>query len=968
MRYFLFLILLLSSGLFTFVFGENEYIIHRNYYPPRGKIVYATLSNDGRYVLAIDKQHSIRVWTYHTGRALRTLRSGEHKATIAVMHPAKSFLFTGGKDGNINVWDLKKGSLLKTLSQHSTPITALSISGNGEFLVSGAQDKKVLLWKLDRYKVIEKISDPSRKITDISFHPSSGTFAWSNTEQEVKVWDIRRRKVVASHKKHLGAVTGLQFNPKTEIIASASADKTIIFWDWKQKKILKTVSGHSQRVSAISFHPSGKQLLSCSTDSRIYLWNTSTYKIASELAPSDKALIGCTFSQSGKEILGVFKKNNLRTWSLGNKGKWGNLSGHKRSIQSLDISPNGSRLISASTDMTIKLWNILPDGKKLIRSYPFKDYKVEQIRFSPDNRYFATATTNSQIIIWDSKKSSSGSDINYALKSHTGKVNTIDFHPNRNFLISGGADKRVILWDLDQKKSIYQSEVHSGQIESIRYSNTGHQYATASKDKTVKVWDAKNHRLQFVLKGHKKGVRKIAFSPTSRILASASDDRTISIWDLSNGKLIKNFLAHDFVISALQFSPDGNTLISASRDKTIRLWNIRDGSFIKTLSGEKEQITSIATHPKRRLLAVGTLGTPINMLVLPRKYFRPSPKSRSKTTGTTSAPQTKLQELRESSIPLEDGGAFARELSDSGINAQDTKVEKVVEVKDKIFDPVIEAVDRELLANQSRLNTLMGENKICENASEVELISYNILKKVPSDQMAYYALMKSFIVNKDLQMIYLMAKIGQHATFYKDKYNFISKSEANEFFYSWMATVFSQSVMGAGSDINLEFTDCHGEISTLYMPNYLLFIDLPQETIENITKDKVSVDFRILAGSKGTPEAFRNRVFALIEAVEKKRKVISEPILKEYMPGIEGWYYGYVSVNLSNIQQWGVSSERLKFQIKRERNEWMTFFTSNNKQKTVLLKQGNYYVKVNNKVRKAFILDRKDQRIEVKPE
>lgn len=968
MRYLLFLFVLLFSGVLVPVLALNEYIIHRNYYPPRGEIIYGTLSNDGRYVFAIDKQHSIRVWVYHSGRTLKTLRSGEHKAVIAVMHPAKSLLFTGGKDGSINIWDLKKGTLFKTLTQHSTPITALSISSNGEFLISGAQDSQVLLWKLDRYNVIEKISDPAKKITAVTFHPSSRKFAWANRTRQIKIWDIQKRKVVASQKKHLGEVTGLQFNPKNNLIASASADRTIILWDWKNKKIIKVLTGHTRGVTGISYHPSGNKLLSCAADNQIYIWNTSSFKITSKLSPSEKPLIGCTFSQGGRQVLGTYIKNYLRTWSIGNKGKWADLSGHKRAIQSLDISPSGDRLISASTDMSIKLWDIKPGVKKMIRSYPFNGFKVEQIRFSPDNIHFATANTNSQILVWDSRKKTDEAELFYTLKGHNGKINTIAFHPTKNFLISAGADKKVILWDLGQKKNIYESEVHSGQIESIRFSRKGDRYATSSKDRTIKVWDTQSHRLLFTFRGHKRGVRDIAFSSNDTLLASASDDKTIGLWNLLNGKLIKKFPAHDFVISALHFSPDGSTLISASRDKTIRLWNIKDGSFIKTLSGENEQITSVATHPKRRLLAVGTLGPNINMLILPRKYFKPLSKRKSRLPEDGKVDMTSDGSNDESVAVTDEQDSVLLNESKNATTSKDTQTEEVSEAKDKIFDPVVESVDHQLLSSQSRLNLLMKENNICENSSEIETISFSILKKLPSDQAAYYALMKTFIVNKDLQMIYLMAKIGQYASFFTEKYDFIPQSEAADFFNSWMKTVFNQAIMRGDSNVNLEFTDCHGAISTLNMPNYLLFIDLPEETVQRIINNKVAVDFSAFTRTGGTPELFRDKVFALIDAVEKDDRMITELTLRDYMPGISGWNYGYITVNLSNIQQWGLSSERVKYQIKRERHGWMTFYTDTNKQKTVLLRQGNYYVKVNNKVRKAFILSQNNQKIEIKPE
>ena len=82
-------------------------------------------------------------------------------------------------------------------------------------------------------------------------------------------------------------------------------------------------------------------------------------------------------------------------------------------------------------------------------------------------------------------------------------------------------------------------------------------------------------------------------------------------------------------------------------------------------------------------------------------------------------------------------------------------------------------------------------------------------------------------------------------------------------------------------------------------------------------------------------------------------------------PQARGYRYGTLRVDMSRVQQWTSRESRLQFQLKRDQEDWLTYLADTNRTKTMLLRLGNYYLKVNGKVRKAFILTKEDQEEEV---
>jgi WD40 repeat protein len=969
-KYFIFLIICFLAPQ---LFAKNEYIIHRTYYTPPGLVIDGGLTGDMKYVIAVDKGNAIRSWRYQSGRALKAIRTGTHKATTIVVHPTKPWVFSGGKDKNINIWDIKKGTQVKSLPGHEGPIKTLAISNNGELLLSGGNDAFIRLWQLEQNKVIGQIMESSRNVIDLAFHPSNKIMAWVNGQGEVKIWDISKKIVISSHRKHTKPVNEIAFSSKGSIIASASNDKTIILWDWKAKQLLTTFSGHNKPVTGLSFHPQNENLISCSADGTIILWDVRTRKRIDSLNLVDKPVKGCRFSIDGKKVLGIFQKNYVKTWSLGDKGFFASLKGHTNSVQSIDISKNGSTLISASQDNTIKIWNIKKNNHKLIKTFKLKNYRVEQIRFAPDNIHFATAGSNAEIRIWDRRKKKDDENLFISLRGHRGKINSIDYHPSQNLLISAGADKFIMIWNLDQKKFIYKHMAHKGQINTIRFSKTGDKYATGSMDRTAKIWSLKSNRQLFTLKRHQRGIRNVAFSPDGKTLASASDDKKIILWDVQTGKALKTLRGHDFIVSTADFSVDSKTLISSSRDKTVRLWDVSTGNFLKTLTGERDQITSVSINHPARLLAVSTLGTEINLLRLPKKYF----------ASTTSSKKFFSEFSDNTSIAEEDVFSSGTDLESQGqtdpnqVSDQDIQTEIKVEEKDKIFEPVIEELDHELLSLQTELNRLLKIGNTCEDKDQIETISHRILNKMPDDQSAYFGIMKARIAEKDLPMVYVMSKFGYNAVYQKNQYDFSSTQQMNDFFGLWRDTVFSQMTMNDPSNMQLEFNDCNDQVQMIKLPQNLLFIDIPTEIIEKVFKQKIYIDFGIFSDLQDNATAFRDRLLALIDAIEEtgvNDKVFKLDIVRKFIGGPGSGVYGYLTVNLTNVQQFGMSSNRALFQVKQEKPAnaklkttygWRSYLTDQHRIKTILLRKGNYYLKLNNKVRKAFMIIDNNQKINV---
>jgi len=926
-------------------FAKDSFVFHQSFKGPKGKVYGGALSPDGRYVVMIDKRRTIRVWSYANGRQLKAIKPGTHRPLVIAFHPKKNLLFTGGQDGKINIWDIRKGQRVQTLDAKKGPVKTLSISKDGELLASGGKSNMIVVWRLDRYKMAKKILEPTGEVVSIDWHPNNRLIGWSNGNGEVKVWDTKSGILKGSHKLHRGKVFKVKFHPQGAHIVSAGGDKKVIFWDFKKKKTAKTIVAGSGGITGFDFDARGKSLLTCSLDENIKVWDLRKDKVKDVLKLVNKPVLGCQFANAARSILGVFENTYLRGWNLGDNGYLATLKGHKKSIISLDVSSSSRFLLSLSSDSELKLWDIRK--MKTVKTYKIpKGHHPICVKFSPKNKLFATCGSNSEVLVWDRDSGV----VKFALKGkHKGKITSLDFSRAENQLISAGADKKIVVWDLKSKRSLFQKQVHQGQINKVRYSEKGDIYVTGSADKTAKVFRSFDNQLLFTLKGASRGIRSVQASRSKDLIATVSDDTTIRLYSQVDGSKRGELRGHEFIITDVNFSPSGRALVTASRDKTVKLWDGRKSKFIRTLTGQDHQVTAMAVERGGDRMFVGTLNGEINVLRLPKKVFGVRTKRVKAIEKMQEANALEVQALES---------IEAKEPVKKEFSAVDVAEEQAGLQRDSVFDPPTVFVDQELLALKQNLNRLLKERNTCQNSDELESSALKVLVKNADDQSAFYALLQVYALRHDIQSVYLMAKLGIKATFFTGTYDYSDPVKIRRFFKVWNDEVFNLSVV-EGADLRLEFIDCKNNILLTSLPKELLYFEVPDEVVKPMLSGQLTIDFNYFTALSNEPEVFKDRLFGLIAGVVHGERHVDSKTIKKYIPLGKDSGYGTLHLDLTKIEQFG-DRKRIKFQLKRGSMAWMSFVSDTDQTKSLLLPKGEYYLRVNNKLKRAFVV-KKDQ-------
>lgn len=221
----------------------------------------------------------------------------------------------------------------------------------------------------------------------------------------------------------------------------------------------------------------------------------------------------------------------------------------------------------------------------------------------------------------------------------------------------------------------------------------------------------------------------------------------------------------------------------------------------------------------------------------------------------------------------------------------------------------------------------------------------------PYDKAAYHALVNVGIVQQDLKMVFLMSMIGRKAVFFSHIYGYDLPQAVEAVLDFWQDKIFNPTRERAGLELRLNVVGCDGEKRIQSLPQALTAVDLPQEALTTLASKKVRVNFQQF---KNLDDArFQNRVFQLVsQATRPRRGGDGKPVVLTLKDGGDT-PAGLLQLDLSVIDLLGHEG-RVPFRLRLARAQWHSYFTDTDRRKKLLLPVGNYYLKVNKRVVKAF--------------
>jgi hypothetical protein len=158
---------------------------------------------------------------------------------------------------------------------------------------------------------------------------------------------------------------------------------------------------------------------------------------------------------------------------------------------------------------------------------------ILDIAFSPDGKYLATASYDTQVKLTPLQPPLYGDTATRTLKDHSDAVYGVAFSPDSKLFASCSADRTVKVWDVDKAKLLYTLSDATDWVYTVAWSPDGKRLAAGGVDKSIRVYQPSpaGAKILHSVFAHEAPVQKVIFSRDSKTLYSLGQDRVLKAWD-----------------------------------------------------------------------------------------------------------------------------------------------------------------------------------------------------------------------------------------------------------------------------------------------------------------------------------------------------------------------------------------------------------------------------------------------------
>lgn len=279
----------------------------------------------------------------------------------------------------------------------------------------------------------------------------------------------------------LGALA-VAWHPKNAVFVSSGQDGEVRLYDAVDGNVLARQRPSKAWTTQLTFSPDGSQLATAA-GKQISLWN-ERLELQQALPPLDGTIAALAFDKSGRDLAAainggvVVHRLEAPRYPVRHY-RW------DAPCITANFSGNGKFLAAGTQDGSVHFWYLATGRDSQMRGYPGK---VDQLGWSGDSRYLATAAAD-RVVVWDFGGKGPEGSSPLQLSGHTDRIECLAYQPRGNFLATAGLDWRLSLWLPGKFPAAIDAHLTDSEPSCLRWSPDGRFLALGERKGKLSIFE-----------------------------------------------------------------------------------------------------------------------------------------------------------------------------------------------------------------------------------------------------------------------------------------------------------------------------------------------------------------------------------------------------------------------------------------------------------------------------------------------
>ena len=273
----------------------------------RGAPIYSlAFSPDDRQIMAVGRDHSVRLWPARGSGAEVVLKGHTGPIYAAAFNPNGTRIATGSADHTIRVWTVGGTGSPIVLAGHEGTITSLEFSADGTKLVSGSVDGTARVWSADGSVKPIALHRHGGVVSDVAFAKGGESVVTASArDNTARVWKSDGRGPPAVLDGPIHGINAVAVSPTDNIIALGSWGQ-VQLWDPDRPSTPVLLRMGDKPITTVQFSRDGTRILATSLTQEAWIvhldWRTQLWRRTPFCLPAAERSARMSESEAQAEI------------------------------------------------------------------------------------------------------------------------------------------------------------------------------------------------------------------------------------------------------------------------------------------------------------------------------------------------------------------------------------------------------------------------------------------------------------------------------------------------------------------------------------------------------------------------------------------------------------------------------------------------------------------------------------------